>query len=77
MSRKKDNGPKEIPAYKGPRTPTSRTTLVLPHTVDANLEVYAVQTGLTKGELSLRLLVQSLRAAGFQPEKIPNVTITY
>jgi hypothetical protein len=57
---------------------TTRTTLVLPETLDLNLELFAVKSGLSKGEAIKKVLAEYLRKEGFQPDKRPkSVDIVY
>jgi hypothetical protein len=59
-------------------TPTTRTTLVLPITVDQNLELFAVKMGLPKGEIIKRVLVEYLIKQGLQPDKRPrSINVAY
>jgi hypothetical protein len=59
-------------------TPTTRTTLVLPVTLDQNLELFAVKTGLPKGEVIKRVLIDFLIKQGMQPDKRPkSIDIAY
>ncbi|MGH9828185.1 MAG: hypothetical protein ACREDR_33595 [Blastocatellia bacterium] len=56
---------------------TARTTLVLPLTLDQNLEGYALTVGVPKGELIKRVLTEYLKEKGLQPHKRPKVAISY
>jgi hypothetical protein len=58
-------------------TGSVRTSIVLPKTVDANLEVYVLRNGSSKGEIITRLLVEFLEKEGYQPFKMPKVEISY
>jgi hypothetical protein len=54
-----------------------RTTLVLPHTLDLNLEVLCATQGLSKSEAVKMALTQFLEERGLQPDKTPRTVITY
>jgi hypothetical protein len=56
----------------------TRTTLVIPETLDQNLELYALQAGLPKGEVVKRVLIDFLTAKGLQPDKRPrSINVSY
>lgn len=61
----------------GGRGQTKRTTLVLPESLDENLEVYALQAGLPKGEVIKKVLTQFLSEKGLQPDKRPRLQVSY
>lgn len=55
-----------------------RTTLVLPATLDQNLEVLCAARGLAKGEVIKTVLSEFLSKQGYQPDKSPKaVSIIY
>ena len=54
-----------------------RTTLVLPESLDENLEAYALRSGITKSQVIKRLLREFLIENGLQPDKKPRVQISY
>lgn len=56
---------------------TVRTTLVLPESLDQNLEAYALSTGSNKSEVIKEALIGYLRAKGLQPDKLPTISVTY
>ncbi len=56
---------------------TVRTSVVLPKTVDANLEVYVLRNGGSKGEVITKILAEFLEKEGYQPDKMPKVEISY
>jgi len=57
---------------------TTRTTLVLPVTLDQNLEIFAVRSGLSKGEVIKRVLTAFLTKEGLQPDKRPkSISVAY
>jgi hypothetical protein len=57
---------------------TTRTTLVLPTSLDQNLELYAVQSGQPKSEVIKQVLSEYLRSRGFQPDKTPkSISVAY
>jgi hypothetical protein len=57
---------------------TTRTTLVLPLALDQNLELFAVQKGLPKGEIIKRVLAEYLKKEGLQPDKRPRtISVAY
>jgi hypothetical protein len=57
---------------------TTRTTLVLPETLDQNLELFAVKTGLPKGEIIKKVLSDFLTTQGLQPDKRPkSINVVY
>lgn len=56
----------------------TRTTVVLPLSLDANLELYALKVGKTKGEVIKEVLSTHLKKAGFQPDKTPkSIEVSY
>jgi hypothetical protein len=62
----------------GATTRNTRTTLVIPETLDQNLELYAVKAGLPKGEVIKRVLAEFLTKQGFQPDKHPkSIDVSY
>jgi len=56
---------------------TVRTTIVIPATLDENLEAMRLTKGGTKNDLIRDALMDFLRAAGYEPLKHPTVSITY
>jgi hypothetical protein len=57
---------------------TTRTTLVLPETLDQNLELCAVKFGMPKGEIIKEALSNFLKEKGLQPDRRPKkVSIEY
>ncbi len=67
-----------IASMNGRSTQTTRTTLVLPVTLDQNLELFAVKTGVPKGEIIKRVLSEFLIRQGLQPDKRPkSINIAY
>ena len=56
---------------------TTRTTLVLPVALDQNLEIFAVRSGMAKGEVIKKVLIDFLTKEGFQPDKRPKISIAY
>ena len=63
--------------FESGATGTVRTSVVVPKTVDANLEVYVLRNGSSKGEIITKLLVEFLEKEGYQPSKMPKVEISY
>ena len=65
-------------AVSAPLTLTTRTTVVLPVALDQNLELFAVKTGVSKGDVIKRVLTEYLTKQGFQPDKSPkSISIAY
>lgn len=58
-------------------TGTVRTSVVIPKTVDSNLEVYVLRNGVSKGEIITKLLTEFLEKEGYKPMKMPKVEISY
>lgn len=58
-------------------SPNARTTIVLPLSVDENLEAYALRSGIAKGEIIKRVIVDFLIREGMQPDRRPKVEISY
>jgi hypothetical protein len=57
---------------------TTRTTIVLPETLDQNLELFSVRVGLPKGEIIKRVLAEYLKKEGLQPDKRPkSIQVSY
>ncbi|MFZ0888775.1 MAG: hypothetical protein WA005_10010 [Candidatus Binataceae bacterium] len=54
-----------------------RLTVVLPEQLDENLSCFALDQGLTKGEIVKRAVAKFLRDAGLRPDLKPRVQITY
>jgi len=54
-----------------------RTTLVLPDTLDRNLEVMCAVMGLNKSQAVRDALTEFLIKHGFQPDKKPRTVIGY
>jgi hypothetical protein len=54
-----------------------RTTLVLPESVDRNVEVFSVTRGISKNAAMLILISDGLRGMGFRPEQTPEIQIHY
>ena len=62
----------EIGAANGSKSHrTIRTTIVLPEPLDQNLELYALKSGIPKGEVIKRVLSQHLIQQGLQPDRTP------
>ncbi len=56
---------------------TKRTTVVLPKFLDENLEAYALQHGLAKGEIIVQEITKFLKKKGYQTDKRPNIRVSY
>ncbi len=54
-----------------------RTTLILPKSLDRNVEAYCIKEGVTKNTALLKLLAVALSNEGYQPNRTPKVTISY
>ena len=60
------------------RAETVRTTLVLPATIDQNLEVLCAMRGVAKGEVIKTALFDFLSKQGLQPDKSPkDISVVY
>jgi hypothetical protein len=66
---------------KGPKPPASskiiRTTLVLPDTLDRNLEVWCTMNGCSKAEAVKAALHSFLSDRGMDPDKHPRLHVAY
>jgi hypothetical protein len=51
-----------------------RTTLVLPHTLDRNLEAWCLVEGITKSEVVRLALTEFLTQQGLRPDEKPTIT---
>jgi hypothetical protein len=54
-----------------------RTTLLLPATLDRNLEFLAVTTGSSKSDIVKKALFDYLAKSGLEPSKTPTLTVSY
>ena len=59
------------------RGEVARTTLVLPITLDQNLEGYALQCGKAKNELIKTAVTEYLASKGLDPARKPKFEISY
>jgi hypothetical protein len=64
-------GPKSV------KVRSKRITLVLRETVDLNMEAYAQLKGIHKHEAVNVALTDFLLRQGLQPDKVPEITISY
>ena len=55
----------------------ARTTILLPQSLNSNLEVLALQKGRLKGELIREALADYLRHQGLAPERMPSIRVSY
>lgn len=73
-----DAGEMKAPPLNSANRATTRTTLVLPETLDQNLELFAVKAGMPKGEIIKQLLSEFLIKQGLQPDKRPrSIDVVY
>lgn len=56
---------------------TIRTTIVIPATLDQNLEVLRIQKKLTKNELIAIALSNFIRDNRLEPDKTPRISVSY
>lgn len=75
MSRRvKEGSEGTIPAAAVKRNGTARTTVLLPITLNVNLELFALKTGEPKGEVIRKALAEYLGKNGFEPTRLPEIT---
>ncbi len=56
---------------------TNRTTIFLDKVLDLNIEAYALTHGKTKTGVIQEAIFKFLTSEGMQPDKIPQVVISY
>ncbi len=56
---------------------TIRTTIIIPATLDQNLEVLRIQKNSTKNELIATALSNFIRDNHLEPDKTPNISVSY
>ena len=54
-----------------------RTTILLPETLNKNLEVLSLKMGETKSDIVRNALSNYLEAKGLDPSSLPNITVSY
>lgn len=54
-----------------------RLTIIFPVVLDQNLEAYALMKKRGKGEIIKEALIKFLKEEGLQPDKKPNVKVSY
>jgi hypothetical protein len=69
--------PRNATASRPSNLPTIRTTIVIPATLDQNLEVLRIKKGLTKNELIAMALSDFIRANNLVPDKTPSISVSY
>ena len=83
MNRTGSNGPRNTAKVFEAPTRTQqhssvRTTIIIPSTVDQNLEVCRLKLGVSKNEVIKRALSEFLINQDFQPDKSPkNFSVSY
>ena len=67
--------PQSLPATSAGPFGDVRTTIIIPHELDRNLQVLGVQNEKTKNDIVKEALRSYVAQAGLDPDRIPKIRI--